>query len=300
VLARSDRRVKMKDLARDRVLSDDELQKLWLAAEKYPGPFGAYLRFTLLTATRRSESAACRRSEIGNGGGTWIIPGGRYKSGKDMVIPLSETARKIVAAQPVLSGGDYIFGADGSRPMGGFDARKADFDKIAGIHNYRLHDLRRTARTLLSRAGVPADIGERCLGHLPGGVRGTYDRHAYQVEKAAAFEALAAQIERIVRPPPVGDQRMLPMLELFLRTAQRERGMRRAEALRWWIKSCVTKDGQQLFGKNADAVFGRLRRKLQPYARQRIEDVWQEIKDRFPEPERSRLDQIDPKKFALG
>jgi hypothetical protein len=52
----------------------------------------------------------------------------------------------------------------------------------------------------MSRAGVNADIAERCLGHVIDGVRGVYDRHAYLDEKRAAFESLAAQIERIVNP----------------------------------------------------------------------------------------------------
>jgi integrase len=64
-----------------------------------------------------------------------------------------------------------------------------------------LHDLRRTSRTLLSRAGISADIAEMCLGHALGGVRGTYDRFAYIDEKRKAFEALAALIEPIVHRP---------------------------------------------------------------------------------------------------
>ena len=199
-LIRGMRRTKPKDLARSRVLDDSELRKLWLAAEKYPGPFGHYLRFVLLTATRRSEAAGLRRSELSDDGATWIIPGSRYKSGKDTLIPLSKGAQAIVAAQPVL-GGDYVFSATGGRALGGFADRKADFDRSAGLSNYRLHDLRRTSRTLLSRAGVNSDIAERCLGHVIGGVRGTYDRHEYEAEKRHAFEALAAQIERIVHPP---------------------------------------------------------------------------------------------------
>lgn len=63
-----------------------------------------------------------------------------------------------------------------------------------------MHDLRRTARSLMSRAGVNSDYAERCLGHVIGGVRGTYDRHEYHAEKQLAFEKLAAQIERIVNP----------------------------------------------------------------------------------------------------
>jgi integrase len=198
-LTRGMRRKKPKDLARSRVLDDGELRKLWLAAEKYPGPFAPYLRFALLTATRRGESAGLRRGELSDDGRTWIIPGSRYKSGKDTLVPLSMAAQQIIASQPVL--GDFVFTANGTRPLGGFDERKDDFDKISGVSNYRLHDLRRTARTLLSRAGIPADIAERCLGHAMAGVRSVYDRHEFENEKRHAFEALAAQIERIVHPP---------------------------------------------------------------------------------------------------
>jgi hypothetical protein len=52
----------------------------------------------------------------------------------------------------------------------------------------------------MSRAKVPADIAERCLGHVMGGIRGVYDRFAYRDEKLAAFEALAGLIESIVSP----------------------------------------------------------------------------------------------------
>jgi integrase len=200
VLGRGGRRTSIRERARTRTLSDDELRRVWLAAEQDKGPFGPFIRFTLLAATRRSESAGLHRDELTDGGATWVIPGSRYKSKHDTVVPLSKAAQKIVAAQPVLSGGNYVFSADGSRPLGGFDDRKKDFDKISGVSDYGLHDLRRTARTLLSRAGVNADIAERCLGHSLVGVRGTYDRHSFQVEKAAAFEQLAQLIGNIVRP----------------------------------------------------------------------------------------------------
>jgi hypothetical protein len=54
----------------------------------------------------------------------------------------------------------------------------------------------------MSRAGVPSDHAERCLGHVLLGIRGTYDRHEYLPEKERAFAALATMIERIVKPPP--------------------------------------------------------------------------------------------------
>jgi integrase len=158
------------------------------------------LQFTLLTATRRSESAGLRRSELTDDGRTWVIPGARYKNGKDTLVPIGKTAQRIIAAQPLL--GDFVFTSGGARALGGFALRKTEFDAACGVVRWRIHDLRRSARTLLSRAGVNADIAERCLGHAIGGVRGVYDRHEYEAEKRHAFEALARMVARIVAPEP--------------------------------------------------------------------------------------------------
>jgi integrase len=200
------RRTSISERARDRVLSDDELRKVWLAAEKFPPPFGPYIRLTLLTACRRNETGGMRRSEL-LAPDTWVIPRARYKTGRkakvDMLIPLSQAAQAIVEAQPA---GEYVFGRD--KPLGNFARRKAELDKACGVKDWRLHDLRRTARTLLSAAHdadgvrITPDIGERCLGHNLGAIRGTYDIHDYELEKRAAFEALARKIELTVRPPP--------------------------------------------------------------------------------------------------
>jgi integrase len=107
---------------------------------------------------------------------------------------------------PVRSGGDYVFSdekSDGKRALANFAARKARFDKLCGVRGWVIHDLRRVARTALSRAGVSADIAEMCLGHhVLSGVRGVYDKYAYEKEKRFGFERLAAQIESIVRPSP--------------------------------------------------------------------------------------------------
>jgi integrase len=203
-------RIKPGEQARDRVLSDDELRAIWKAAESTPGPFGYCVRFLLLTATRRNEATDMRRDEVSNG--DWIIPADRMKGKREHVVPLSPAAKAIIDDMPNL--GPYVFTADGSGPIRGFTKRKAKLDDavLAELRkqdpeakprpNWTLHDLRRTARSLMSRAGVNTDIAERCLAHGMGGVRGVYDRYAYRDEKALAFEKLAALIERIVNPPP--------------------------------------------------------------------------------------------------
>ena len=68
------------------------------------------------------------------------------------------------------------------------------------VPQWGLHDLRRTARSLLARVGVRPDIAERVLGHSIRGVEGTYDRHSYRDEKAHALRALGALIDTIVNP----------------------------------------------------------------------------------------------------
>jgi integrase len=74
--------------------------------------------------------------------------------------------------------------------------------KVEPIPNWAIHDLRRTAKTLMARAGVRPDISERVLGHVIAGVEGTYDRHSYADEKREALEKLATMIERILSPLP--------------------------------------------------------------------------------------------------
>jgi integrase len=174
------------------------------------GVFGAFVRFILLTAARRSEAAGITWGEVKDG--VWTLPAARNKTKVDLVRPLSEAALNVLAqidtgqgfsSAYLMSNGianRAVFSVKNGRPITGFWNYKLDFDKACGVTGYTLHDLRRTARSLMSRAGVNADIGERCLGHVIGGVRGIYDRHEYFEEKKRAFEALAAQIERIVNP----------------------------------------------------------------------------------------------------
>ena len=78
---------------------------------------------------------------------------------------------------------------------------KATFDaKLPPMPQWGLHDLRRTAKSLMARAGVRPDVSERVLGHAMGGVEGIYDRHSYREEKAHALKALAGLIENILSP----------------------------------------------------------------------------------------------------
>jgi integrase len=200
-------RTKGKDRARDRVLSDQELRDVWRAldAAKVPKLFPALVRTLLLTCQRRDEIARASWQEID--GDTLEIPAERYKTGQANAVPLTKAVRELLG-KPKKSG--FVFTSDGEHPIGGFSKAKRALDaaiaelrkaeKRDPMPEWRLHDLRRTGRSLMSRAGVPSDHGERVLGHVIPGVRGTYDRHQYQDEKTAALEKLAALVGKILSP----------------------------------------------------------------------------------------------------
>jgi integrase len=176
-------------------LADHELQAVWRTAEVFPGPWGQFVRLLLLTACRRTEASAMTWDELANG--NWTIPAVRYKTGTEVTLPLSSAAMKVLAEIPRIEGCEFVFTTDGRTPVSGFSTFKLKFDIACGVKGWRLHDLRRTSRSLLSRAGVNSDIAERCMGHALPGVRGVYDRHPYLSEMRAAFEALAAQIDSV-------------------------------------------------------------------------------------------------------
>jgi integrase len=193
-------RIKPKKRKRERVLNDDELRAVWKTAEsRGADPFATLVRFLLLTAARRSEGAGLSWEEIDDAG--WTLPARRNKVKLDLVRPLSAAARKLLEERPRIAGCPYVF-TYGKKPLATFSQSKEEFDEACGVTRWTLHDLRRTARTLMSRAGVNPDHAERCLGHVMPGIRDNYDRHEFYEEKRHAFEALAAQIERIVNPSP--------------------------------------------------------------------------------------------------
>jgi len=140
-------------------------------------------------------------------GDLWTIPAARYKGNHDHVIPLTQQVRALIGDKPK----GFVFSTtEGKRPFSGFSKAKADLDKEIAktrkadgrpkMPRWVLHDLRRTGRTLMSRAGVPDDHAERAIGHVIGGVRETYDRWSYIDEKRRALEALAGLVDRILDP----------------------------------------------------------------------------------------------------
>ncbi|WP_453956967.1 tyrosine-type recombinase/integrase [Bradyrhizobium japonicum] len=213
-------KTKPKERARKRILADDEIRDVWAALDQIEQPacYPRFVKSLLVAMTRRNESARMHTDELERD--LWTIPGARYKNKLDHVIPITPAMRALIGEKPAgckknswfvfsttTSGGQL----DGAKPFSGFSKAKKELDRIiaeirkkegrAPMKQWQLHDLRRTGRSLMSRAKVDADHAERCMGHVIGGVRETYDRYEYLDEKRVAFEALAAMVDMILKPP---------------------------------------------------------------------------------------------------
>jgi integrase len=188
-----------KEEPRERALADDELRAFWIATDALFKPFGDIFKLLLLSGTRRQEVAAMEWREVDLAKRIWELPGARSKNRKPIMLPLGPLAWSIIEKQPRLVGSGHVFGWRRS----GFSYAKAKLDALMlPKEPWRTHDLRRTARSLLSRAKVPSDTAELCLGHLlPGAIRRTYDKHGYVDEKRAAFTALEREVDLILNPP---------------------------------------------------------------------------------------------------
>jgi integrase len=188
---------------------DNEIRAFWNACEG-AGMFGAYCQTLLLTGQRRTKVATMRWEDLVDG--TWTIrsddPREKNHAG---VLKLPKILIEILQLQGQLRIADnpYVFPGKprgrrtpGPAPLRSFAENKAQLDaKLPDMPPWVLHDLRRTARSLMSRAGVSSEHAERVLGHSIRGVEGIYNRHEYTAEKADALERLAALVGTIVNPP---------------------------------------------------------------------------------------------------
>jgi integrase len=182
------KRYASRENSRDRILSDDEIRALWTEQ----GTYADLLRLALLTGQRREKVASIRWDDIA--GKVWTISAEAREKGNALALELPLAALEIVNRQPRLNG--FVFAGS----HGGHFKSWKQRDKIER-NGWTVHDLRRTARSLMSRAGVLPHIAERVLGHAIKGVEGTYDRHSYRDEKADALQGLVALVNTIVRTP---------------------------------------------------------------------------------------------------
>jgi integrase len=223
-------------VARDRVLTDDELRLLWAATagpsslealaegrrrdrerddsqvQPMGYPWGPFLRLLLLTGQRLTEVSDAPWSEFDLDQGLWTIPAARMKSDRAHEVPLAPRTLELMQSLPQF--GSHVFSTTGTGPVGGFSKAKRRLDALlargaaeagmAPLPGWTFHDLRRTMRTHLSALPIEDRVREQMVAHAQPGLHRVYDRHSYQDEKRRGFGLWEARLTSIVEPTPAG------------------------------------------------------------------------------------------------
>jgi integrase len=205
-LVKGMRRTNPEERARERVLNDNELRAVWKVAGE-AGTYGALVRMLLLTAQRLDKVLTMKWTDISpkwpsNTPPVWTLPTAPREKGNIGAVELPAMALTILEALPRFADNPFVFAGRGASHMAysGNPKRAFDANLPAGMERWTLHDLRRTARSLMSRAGVSSEHAERVMGHAIKGVEAVYDRHEYADEKAEALAKLANLIDGIIHP----------------------------------------------------------------------------------------------------
>jgi integrase len=188
-----------REISRDRVLSDQELAQILIAAREMPAPYGGIVEFLALTGQRREEAAQLRWSEVDEQARTWTIPSSRTKNKKAHIVHLSEPAWRVI---PQRSDGEFVFESSHGTHFQNFGQAKPELDKRSGVTGWRLHDLRRTIVSGMARLGVPPHVADKILNHQAGtisGVAAVYQRHDFLLERKEALDRWGAHVEQILQ-----------------------------------------------------------------------------------------------------
>ena len=180
--------------ARDRVLTADEIRKLWAKFDALDPTLGAFFKLRLLTAQRGIEVGSMRWQDVDVTAGWWTIPAEISKNKLAHRVPLTLSViallKTLRPADPTAT--DYVLvGGRGKR-------QQSEAAATFGVKDFRGHDLRRTAASFMASGGVPRLTISKILNYVETGVTAVYDRHSYDAEKAAALNWWSAKVTSIL------------------------------------------------------------------------------------------------------
>jgi integrase len=176
--------------ARERILNDDELRRIWSSSGQLSPRARTLIRLLILTGARVDEVNGISAGEIDAKAGLWRLPGSRSKNRKPHTLPL---------CTPCLT---ELARCDTAIKFRGLSKMKSALDRLSGVRNWRLHDLRRTMRSGLSALQVPRAVAEAALNHAKPGLVGVYDQHDFVPEVIAAVRLWQGHVASLVEPEP--------------------------------------------------------------------------------------------------
>ena len=191
--------------SRDRALQPDEIRTFLRAAieSNIRRQFKLGLHLILLTMVRKSELLLARWEHVDLDAAEWHIPAENSKTGKPHIVYVSRQAVDLFKElQSLASGSALVMPGRGSltKPFAHNAINTALKTALAGqpIPAFTIHDLRRTASTLLHENGWPSDVVEKALNHTIGGVRGVYNKAEYAPQRREMLQFWADYIEQLL------------------------------------------------------------------------------------------------------
>ncbi|EOH6201937.1 tyrosine-type recombinase/integrase [Citrobacter farmeri] len=192
---------------RERCLQPEEIGILFRALDTvstFP-TLRLAVRLILITMVRKSEFTNATWKEIDFKKWTWTIPAERMKGSRAHVIYLPRQAKDLMVGLQMCAGGsDYLLPGryTSSKPLSNAAlnsvidrAVAAATDAGEAISDLTVHDLRRTASTLLHEAGYPSDWIEKALAHEQKGVRAVYNKAEYARQRAYMLQQWADMVD---------------------------------------------------------------------------------------------------------
>lgn len=179
-----------KEQSRDRVLSEMELRDILQAVVQLNSESYDLLRIILYTAQRSKEVKFMRWQDIDFRTGFWTIPGDFTKNGRIHRVPLSKTVLEVIKSrQAKRFESDWVFPSrcDIKKPYQAHQKAIQQLRKISKVE-FRGHDFRRTAATIMASLGVQRTVLMKLLNHSEHSITTVYDRYSYDEEKKNALE----------------------------------------------------------------------------------------------------------------
>ncbi|MGY6359912.1 tyrosine-type recombinase/integrase [Proteus mirabilis] len=197
--------------ARERAMSPKEIGILFRELENYScyPTLKLAVKFVLLTLVRKSEFIHATWDEIDFKNRQWVIPKGRMKGRKEHVIYLSDQAMDILTGMKVCAmGSNYLMPGryDIKKPLSNAALNNVIDGTVKRINEkgiefepVTVHDLRRTASTLLHEAGYNSDWIEKCLAHVQNGVRAVYNKAEYAEQRKKMLQEWADMVDEWIK-----------------------------------------------------------------------------------------------------
>ncbi|MCW5140679.1 tyrosine-type recombinase/integrase [Burkholderia cenocepacia] len=193
-----------KAVSRERALPAEEIKQFLQAAHlsNIRRQFKISLQLILMTLVRKSELMLAQWKDVHLEKGEWHIPVENSKTGKPHIVYLSTQAVMLFRELAVLAGtSEWVLPGRGSqtKPFAHNALNQALKVSLKGqdIPAFTIHDLRRTASTLLHEKGWASDVVEKALNHTIGGVRGVYNRAEYAEQRKEMLQAWADTIDAL-------------------------------------------------------------------------------------------------------